>query len=354
MRSRWWTNVSMKKLVGSGIFMAIAGIGWLSILLLESTDDYEYMATLANRNPAKAVGLLKQEGIDAVEYGNKLLMMDRADLAVKWYHGLTSHYEEPLYLLGRAEALMHAGNIETAKRDCEYIFTREDVMPIVVARTHFVYGSVQQLRGDLIGAEKEYLEGLSLFKQLGKSGGQYLCLIELGQLYALQLKYEQALATMEEALAANNELTEKGLPAYSKGRYHEIVGNICYTKGDFGCALDEYIISEQVYRIDGETKQAEQLLAKVALLYYMTGKPAKAGEISNGIWRKYHNDPNNRRLMAYNNITLMMLDICMGDEDAAKARKLEALEWAEQSHDGGSIEDLMYYLESYFPCPEWR
>jgi len=356
MRGIQVTKISGKRLIAPGMIgiLLVGTVSWLSFQTMGTADDRQYMVRLVNRNPQRAVELLEEKKIDPYSYGSRLLMEGEKELALEWYQGLVNFYKDPKYLFGRARALWRGGNKKAAIRDCEYILTLDNSEPIVLARTHYLLGSIAHHSGNMGKSESEFLESLVIYQDLGKAGGQYLCLIELAQLYADQRNFDTAIATLDEALAANEALEERGFPAYSKGRYYEISGNILYAQGDFNGALGEYIKSETDYRIDKETVQAEQVLAKIGLLHYMTGTPSKANAISNELWTKYHNDPKNARLMAYNNVTLMLLDRCSQEEAAAEARKKAALEWSQESSDGDRLRQLIQYLETYFPCPEWR
>lgn len=260
--------------------------------------------------------------------------------------------KDPQFIYGLAWVKWKTGDNRSALKDALYLLHRNP-SPLIRARTLFLLGSINLDERELEKARMLYQEGLVAYEELNKFGGQFLCLSMLSMIAVHERNYEQVEPLLKRAYAVNERLREKGFEPYSLARYHEIIGEMHFTKGDFQLAQKLFEKSESVYRETGQTDLADEILTKVALLMVINGEPAVGGDLARKLWEAHHQSPDRGRLLAYLNVTLLKLAQCSQNHEDQDQREEAALAWASSAQGGRALKELMETVKK-IPCPEWR
>jgi len=265
--------------------------------------ERDFLVDLIQSDSTRAMKILREMDVSPYDYGTKLTNTGNIQGALEWYKSLILIENDIKYLYGLAITKWYGNDPNGAIRDCEYILAQENVGQLTLARTHFLMGSAAHDLRNLTIAEEHLQKSYSLYETLDKSGGQYLCLAELGQLYVSLKRYQEAISFLENALVKNEELERKGFVPYSLGRYYETLSYINFMKKEFSDSVENARLSEQEYRSHGELIQADQMKAKLGLCLFVSGETVEAHSIATELWYQLENVERNEQADAYNAIT---------------------------------------------------
>jgi tetratricopeptide (TPR) repeat protein len=229
--------------------------------------------------------------------------------------------------------------------------------PLLRARTLYLLGSIHIDERQILEAKTCLTDAFEEYGAIeNKFGGQYLALSMLAWAAILEDKYDEVIPLLDRAQEYNEKLRDIGLEPYSLGMYHETLAELHFVQGDYHAALLKSEESENAYREAGELMEADLILTKVALLKLLDGSPKKADEIAKNLWTRFNNRVDRARSAAYNEITLMKLDQCSGNESDLLARERTVRIWAESAPGGKALIELMEFVldRDKAPCPEWR
>ncbi len=304
---------------------------------------------------AGTVAKIKAKDQTPYDFGIHLLKRGKTREAKRWFEAIGIETKELQYVYGLARVKWKTGDNHGALRDGYYIINNKP-SKLIRARTLYLLGTINIDERRFDKVDEDLKGALDAYAELGKNGGQYLVLSQMAWASVAQEKYEEGQEYMGRALEQNEKAQAKGFPGFSLGFYHEVMAEIEFRQGNYPGALNKAEESEAAYRKWGQVLLADFSLTKIALLKLMSGDPERAGEIATQIWEKYNDRLDGGKHLAYNDITLMKLDQCSGDEINQQKRETAARAWANSSAGGKTLIELLEFVadRQNVPCPEWR
>ena len=335
------------------IGILIFGLSYSATAFSQNTWDADEIITIFDGiDVTAALERVEAKGITPYDFGRDLLVAGEGEKAKQWYQALTIATKDPQYIYGLAWVKWQTGDNGAALKDAQYLL-HKNPSPLIRARTLFLLGGINVDERQFERARERLTEGLKAYTSLNKFGGQFLCLSMLAMVAVHEREFDEVEPLLDRAYEINEKMRTKGFKPYSRGRYHEIIGEMRFVQGDYIGAASSAEESEAAYRQIGQTDLADEILAKTALLKVLNGEPKSGGELATELWQRFHESIDRGRLLAYNNITLMKLSQCANIEEDREAREVAARKWASSAPGGKALLELLEFVKK-FPCSEWR
>ncbi len=337
------------KMVG----VSILSLFFSAIACSQNTwDDDEITRIFDGIDVTAALQRVEEKGVTPYDFGLKLLNMGYPDKAKEWYVAVGIHTKDLQYVYGLAWVKWLTGDSQGALNDSKYILARKPT-PLIKARTLYMLGAIN-VDEYKFGAAQEYLQaGFEAYGELNKPGGQYLCLSMMAMGAVFERNLDKVEQLLEQSLEYNEKNGQRGYKPDDMGRTYEIISELRFAQGNYDSSLLAAQQSVEAYRTALKHSFADEVEAKVALLYFLNGEPKAARKLATQLWEKHHTARDRGRLLAYNSITLMKISLCAQRNEDAAEKELAARAWANSGPGGKALIKLLEWIKDT-PCPEWR
>ena len=312
----------------------------------EDAEIETIMTDLLSRDPKFA--LLNERVVTPYDFGLDLFDLGKHEESLSWFYTLADVTGDNKAIYGLARILWKTGDNHGSLKQGGYVLTRNP-SPVMRARTFYLMGSIEVDERDFKGANRDLEESFEIYSSLKKTGGQYLALAMMAWCAVIEGKFHK----VDKLLRRARRFDEMSRNSYGPAFDYEVMAELYFRQKRYVSALNYAKKSHAENLEKGNSLEADLMLTKVALLLFLTGEPEQAGEVADGLWKKYNKRPNYARLQAYNEVLLMALDRCAGLKRDADDREKAAQAWADASAGGAALKELLDFV-SAVPCPTWR
>ncbi|MDJ0836233.1 MAG: hypothetical protein QNK37_06920 [Acidobacteriota bacterium] len=297
-----------------------------------------------SKNVASAVEIITSNGMTPYDFGIKLMQRGEVDEAIFWFETLGRTYDNPKYLFGRAWVRYKSGNYSGALEDALYL-SEKDISIKLQARTSYLLGNLGLKVNDYSLARKYLQICTDLYQKINHRTGIYSVYLLLAAVEVSDKNPSNAETYLQKALSIHKELKKPR----DLGFYYDVKSEIAFLAGDYKACFSFCQKAKEEYLSSGQTMAADSAEVKIAMLYFMMGKPQDAYNIAANIASKYH-DQQEGKVYAYNNALLARLASCGQDSKQYNMRKDHVINWAKSSVGDGNLLEVFEILENH-PCP---
>lgn len=202
--------------------------------------------------------------VDAYSTGVELALL-KPSVSIDWFSYFYKTGKDPLYLVGKAYALLQSGERKESRDMLEDVLDKLSAENLTFARAHYILG-LNLITLEPESAKQHFQESAKVFRKLGHHG-EFKAYCVLAEISISQDAPEECEAYIAQALRYIETKDEN----LSRGRLYELQSEVSWNKKDWQNSLEYAQRSKRHFFRQGDFTEAWIVLARVGFLLVKTG-----------------------------------------------------------------------------------